>query len=64
MKIVNIIVIKDLRIRKLESFSNEVNKKIALSVVDIIFDFAYDFRTTLILMMMKFRIFNSLIINI
>nr|CAD2137280.1 unnamed protein product [Meloidogyne enterolobii] len=39
--------LKDLRIRKLENFSKEINEKIALSLVDIIFGFAYDFRTTL-----------------
>uniref|UniRef100_A0A1I8BS55 Protein SHQ1 homolog n=1 Tax=Meloidogyne hapla TaxID=6305 RepID=A0A1I8BS55_MELHA len=39
--------LKDLRIRKLEKFTKEINEKIALSLVDIIFGFAYDFRTTL-----------------
>ncbi|CAK5099063.1 unnamed protein product [Meloidogyne enterolobii] len=39
--------LKDLRIRKLENFSKEINEKIALSLVDIVFGFAYDFRTTL-----------------
>uniref|UniRef100_A0A915LEA1 Protein SHQ1 homolog n=1 Tax=Meloidogyne javanica TaxID=6303 RepID=A0A915LEA1_MELJA len=39
--------LKDLRIRKLDNFSKEINEKIALSLVDIIFGFAYDFRTTL-----------------
>src|SRR5690348_10847228 len=40
--------LKDLKIRQLEQFTPEQNEKIGLSMVDILFGFHYNFRTTLV----------------
>ena len=40
--------LKDLKIRQLEQFTPEQTEKIGLSMVDILFGFHYNFRTTLV----------------
>jgi len=42
----DLIDLKDLKVRQLEHFSDNHKKKIALSLVDILFAFLYDLRTT------------------
>lgn len=44
----DMIDLKDLKIRQLEQFGPEITHQIALSLVDILFGFLYDLRTTLV----------------
>jgi hypothetical protein len=55
----DLIDLKDLKSRQLEQFTSEITEQIGLSLIDILFGFHYDFRTTLVCMFIYSNIINS-----